>query len=814
MIFVIVRFCYFILILFFSHLLFGQHSQKVNERENGLKAGISGIITDESKNTIPFANVSVYSVHDSALVKGVATDINGNFAITTRPGKYYLKISFLSYQETTLDDIIVKPKQITKVNKITLLEKTTTLNEYEVVAEKSSMELKLDKRVFNVEKDLANTGGSASEVLDNVPSVAVDVEGNVSLRGSEGVRILIDGKPSGMLGSSPADALKLIPANMIDRIELITNPSARYDAEGEVGIINIVLKKQEKNGLNGVFDITAGYPSNYGASYSINYRKKWINLFSSYGINYRKNPGYGYSYQKFNVGDTTYAYERLREHARGGLSNNFKLGSDFYFNDKNTITISGLYNYSHNINEANIVYNDYDGNNLIFLSTERDEDETEIRQNLEGGIEYKKLFKKKEQTWVTNWKYVQSDDGEEADLIQTLSSDASSRLNQRSTNREDQVNMLFQSDYIHPFKEKGKFEIGAKSTWRTIDNFFTVELQDGQGEWNVLKAFDNEMKYTENIYAGYIMLANELNKFSYQLGTRAEYSDIKTELKKTNEVNPRQYLNFFPSTHFSYKLDSTNTMQLSYSRRLTRPRFRHLLPFFGYTDNRNFYSGNPNLNPEYTNSFELSHLKYFEKGSIMSSIYYRYRTGVIQRITLMDTSGYIRTFPINLNDEHAYGLETNIAYQFSKKFRINGSANFYRAINQGSYEGLDYGSDTYAWTGKLTSRLKIFWDIDWQLSFDYRSPMNYIQGRRLAMYSLNTGLSKDVLNKKGTITFSGKDLFNTRKRRTETYGNTFYNESEFQWRTRQFIISFSYRLNQKKQRGSRGDYNGTGNLSD
>jgi iron complex outermembrane recepter protein len=791
----------------------GEHSaasqQGEGEKVDASQATIIGLAQDESGNAIPFASISIFNVNDSTFVKGAATDLDGNYAISIRPGKYYLTVSFLSYEEQVISNVEIVKGQLLAIEPLVLKENTTLLEEFEVIGEHSQMELKLDKRVFNVGKDLANNGGSASEVLDNVPSVAVDVEGNVSLRGSEGVRILIDGQPSGLLGASTADALKLIPANVIERVEVITNPSARYDAEGEVGIINIVLKKEKKKGLNGMFEITAGYPSNYGASYSINYRKKWINLFSSYGINYRKNPGSGYSYQSFDLGDTTYAYERVRDHSRGGLSNNFKLGSDFYVGKTHVITVAGLYRYSLNLNDATIIYNDYDATGATILSTERVDDEQEIRKNMEGSLRYKRTFNKKGREWVTNLKYIQSDDAELSDLVQTTNETLYLPLLQRSSNIEDERNSLFQSDYVHPFGEQVKFEGGVKGSWRTINNDYEVELQDDLGDWFILAGYNNNMIYTENIYAAYGMLGKEWTKFSSQLGLRYEYSDISTELIETNETNKRSYSNFFPSAHFSYKVDSTNTAQFSYSRRLTRPRFRHLLPFYGYTDNRNFYSGNPNLNPEYTNSFDLGYLKQLKKGSILASIYYRYRTGVIQRITLMDDNGYINTFPINLTEEHAYGLELNGSYELAKKWRVNGSFNFYRATNSGSYDGVDYGSDTYAWTTKLTSKITLPKKINWQLSFDYRSPKNSIQGKRLAMYSLNTGFSKDVLKNKGTISIAGKDLLNSRKHRSETYGANFYTVSEFQWQTRQIIFSFNYRLNKKNQQGgSRGEHGG------
>ncbi len=765
------------------------------------QSSISGNVIDGSGEPVPYASVVVYKTADSSIVTTGATDFDGKFLIETKPGSYYIKIVFLSFEEKTIQNIDVKGGQV-NLGKISLKPGSIDLGEYEVVSEKSQMELKLDKRVFNVGKDLSNTGSNAAEILDNVPSVTVDVEGNVSLRGSQNVRILIDGRPSGLTGVSVADALRQIQGSMIESIELITNPSSKYDAEGEVGIINVILKKEKRDGVNGSFELSAGYPHNHNFSFNLNYRKKWMNLFASSGVSYRQSPGNGYSIQRF-TGDTVFSYERIRNHTRGGLASNTRFGSDLFLNDKNTLTVAGLYSFSEGNNNASLIYNDYGFGDVLTQVVTRTDDEIERQENIEGSISYLKTFKKKDQKFTIDAKWIRSDDTEKSDLYQE-SDNGDLPISQRTSNTEDEENFLIQTDYVHPFGKKGKFETGLKSTMRTIENDYTVEELDGDGNWFTLTNYDNHFIYQENIHAAYVILGNQGKRFSYQGGVRAEYSDIKTELVKTNESNPRSYLNFFPSAHLSYELDSTNTLQLSYSRRLSRPSFRHLLPFFSFSDPRSFYSGNPNLNPEYTNSFELGHLKYFGKGSLLSSVYYRYRTGVIERITTVDSVGFTKVFPVNLSVQNAVGLEFNFNYDITKWWRFNSSFNFYRAITNGEYNGKSLNSDTYTWTSRGTSKFTIKKKTDFQVSFNYRAPELTTQGKSLAMYSIDLGLSRDVLKGNGTIVLSAKDIFNSRKRRSITETTNYYSESEFQWRTRQLIISFSYRLNQKKQRNKDG----------
>jgi outer membrane receptor protein involved in Fe transport len=760
---------------------------------------IIGKIIDISKEAIPFASIALYTLPDSSLFKGTTSDIDGNFELFAKPGNYYLTISFLSFQNNTISVELNPSQGIVDLGKITLKKDAIVIDEVEIIGEKSTMQLSLDKRVYNVGKDISNAGSNASEILDNVPSVNVDSDGNVNLRGSGNVRILIDGKQSGFLRTS--DALKQLQGDLIERIEVITNPSARYDAEGEVGIINIVLKKDKREGINGGVSLFTGWPHNHGTSVNINVRRKKMNLFANYGINGRKSPGFGTSYNERIINGEPLIFESDRNHTRGSFSNNIRIGSDFILNKYNTLTVSGFYNFSQGSNDALISYTDLDALGNILQVVDRTDDELESTNNFEGALVYQKLFEQKDRSLNVDFKYNISLDRELSDYEEKNLTYNFDPIIQKSSNTEDETNLIFQTDYIHPLGKDGKVEAGLKSANRTIRNFFSLEnfVDD---DWVVSPIFDNEMAYTEGIYAAYLMTGNKMNKFSYQLGVRSEYSDIKTDLKKTNEVNHRKYIDFFPSAHFTYELKNQNSIQWSYSRRISRPNFRNLLPFFGFSDSRNFFSGNPNINPEYANSVELSHMKYWEKGSLFSSIYYRYKTDVIQRITIIDSTGLGRTFPVNLGIQHNYGVEFNFSRDITSSWKTNGNFNFFRATTIGSYENVDYNFDNYAWTARFSSKMNIKKMLDYQVSFNYRSPQKTAQGRMLSMYNLDMGLSKDILKDKGTITFNVRDIFNTRKRRYETIGDNFYSVGEFQWMVRQFTFNFTYRINQKKGRGN------------
>jgi outer membrane receptor protein involved in Fe transport len=759
---------------------------------------IEGRVIDEMDIGLPSATVVLFSTADSSMINGATTDGQGYFQIPTSKGNYYLVVSFVGYNQEIIGGIRVE-KAVVQLGKIAMEPSSLSLSEVEVVEKKEQMELKLDKRVYNVQQDLSNIGSNAAEILDNIPSVTVDVDGNISLRGSGNVRILINGKPSGLVSAGDMESLRQLMGDQIERIEVITNPSARYDAEGEVGIINIVLKEEKRKGINGSFEVTGGYPDNYRAGFNLNYRRQKINFFAGASAAYSKFPGGGTSYQSFFNSDTTYAFEREQDRERGGIGGNFRTGADIYFNEKNTLSVSGLVSLSDDNNTVDLDYRDFNDENILTQTVDRFQDEREDELTLEGSILYRKTFDKKGKEWTVEFQYIDDDDTELADISEFSSN--GDTLYQRSSNTEDQRNILIQSDYIIPVGENGKFETGFRNTFRRIDNVFLVEEMASDGQFQALPGFDNDFTFLENIYAGYVMFGNEKGPWGYQLGLRLEYSDITTELINTNEVNRRDYLNLFPSAHFTYQIKKNNTLQLSYSRRLSRPGFRSLLPFSNFSDNRNLRLGNPNLDPEFTHSMEAGYLYFFNRGSLLASAYYRYRTGVIERITTVDSDGISYRLPVNLAVENAYGIEFNMSYDISEWWNLNTNFNFYRAITEGQYLDQELFRDALTWNNRTTSKLTLFKNIDVQLALDYQAPEQTTQGRRRAITVLDFGATKDIWNKRATITLSVRDVFNSRRWRSETIGDDFFFETDFQWRARQFLITFNYRLNQDNKRG-------------
>jgi len=822
--------------------------------KNGPSKGIkiSGKVLDADSNRgLEFATISIFKKEGDVLVGGGVSDLDGKFMVDAKGKNLYASIEYISYESVIVDPIeIEKGKPMISLGEIFLSPQGVELEGVEIRAEKSETQFSLDKKTFNVGKDLANRGGSAEDILDNVPSVTVDIEGTVSLRGSEGVRILVDGKPSSLAGVGNSNGLRSIPANMIEKVEVITNPSARYEAEGMAGIINIVLKKDQGHGFNGVLDVSAGYPNRYGAGANLNYRKGDLNWFFNYGINYRENPGGGDTYQEITIDDDIFILDQNRAQTRTGLSNSFRFGLDYFLNPKEQITGAFVYRVGDEKNFSTILYDDYlnSFDNAGYLSkTTRTDDEKEDELNQEYSLNYRKEFSSREHNLNVRAQYTDRSEVESSNLAETFNlvgDQPSPLLKQYSNNDEGYETILFQADYVHPFSKTHKWETGLRSSLRDVRNDFFVGDIIGTDTIGI-PGLVNNFFYNEDIHAGYLIYGNGFGKFSYQLGMRAEYSLIKTELPTAGEegINENNYLNLFPSGHFNYNMSETNSWQISYSRRVRRPRFWDLNPFFSFTDSRNFFSGNPIVNPEYTDSYEISNIKFWEQFNVTGSLFYRKTSSSIQRIQIakLDEGTTLRV-PLNIGEINDIGFDATLSYSGLSWLRLDGNFsifknqltinqaevstavyNYYRLVRefQGSQENFENtfdfafsNNDRITYNGRLTARFT-FWDSDLQLRGNYRGPRVSAQGTWDPVGSLDLGYSKDFLAKKLTLTLSVRDLFNSRKRRGTTDFENFYQYSEFQWRSRFYNLAASYRINQKKKRGggrNGGGYEGGGDF--
>ena len=755
---------------------------------------------------VPFSSIRLFK--GSTLVTGTIGNEKGKFTLELAPGVYDLLIESIGYEALKMANQSFTTS--TNLGTINVKESNQTLNEVVVKGQKASMELNLDKRIFNVGTDLANKGATASEILGNLPSIQVDPEGAIKLRGSDNVRILIDGKPSTLAGINGSSGLQSLQGNLIDKVEIITNPSARYEAEGMAGIINIVLKKNQNQGFNGAIEATSGYPENFGGTAIVNYRKNKLNFFVNYGVFYRRTPGRNRIYQEVYTGKQTNYLNQNSSNNVTGLVNNVRGGADYFFNDKTILTASYIYRRTDVRRITDFFYLDYRENlSKLYSDTYRQQDEKEAEPNGEYALTFKKSFAKKGQEFTADLRYL--DYWERSDQLYTQigkKPDGSpfqelSKV-QKALNDEFERQWILQADYVNPIGKDAKLEMGLRTSFRNMINDYIVTEQQPSGNFTVVQGLNNIFNYQENISAAYLIFGSKVNKFSYQFGLRAETTDIQTELEETKEKNPRNYANLFPSAHFTYTITPDNSFQLSYSRRVRRPTYGDLTPFVTFSDNRNFFSGNPNLNPEFTNSFDLGHLKYFDQGSISSSLYYRQTFDKIERFRTVDSLGFARTLPANLSNQKSMGLEIASSWNFSKAYKADLSFNAFRAIADASNINEAFTSDTYSWFARHSSRIKIG-VTDLQIRANYEAPQLTPQGTRGYIAWMDVSASKDILKGNGTLTLSILDIFNSRINRYESRyidskdGSGFYTRGESQGRLTSVNLTFNYRFKTTKQ---------------
>lgn len=771
------------------------------------KASVKGKVVDNQANTpLSYASVRVFKVSDNKLVSGNITTEDGSFSVETGFGEFYALVEFIGYKSLKTTPFSVSKEQNPKDLGILKVESASSvLNEVEVRAEKSTMELALDKRVFNVGKDLANAGGTANDILTNIPSVSVEPDGGVKLRGSDNVRILIDGKPSGLVSFKGGAGLQSLQASMIERVEVITNPSARYEAEGMAGIINIILKKDRKQGFNGSVDIITGYPVNQGVGLNLNYRHKKVNFFINYGLAYRIQPNVAHTYQEVYSKDTLQLSDQDRKGTLEGFNNNIRGGIDIFFNEKTILTGSYLFKRSDAHRITDFVYKDFINtfSNPI-RTTYRQQDETEDEPNSEYALTFKKDFEKKNHNFSAELRFI--DNWEHSDQVFTQNAfktnnevDKAQTFLQTSINDEYEKQFLAQLDYVQPIGKEGKFETGLRGSFREMVNDYYVKQKNEQGQFEIVPGFKNYFIYNENINAWYGILGNKTKKLTYQAGLRAEWTDVKTTLRETNEVNPRKYSNLFPSAHVTYNLTKEDAFQLSYSRRVRRPFYNDLSPFSTFADSRNFFGGNPNLDPEFTNAFEVGHIKYMQNGSLSSSIYFRDTRDKIQTIRLVDAQGFATNRPENLAGEISYGAEFASQYNLQKWWKADLSFNFFKAEIDGRNLDATYLRETYSWFVRHSSRFSLPQKLDIQFRANYEAPQKTVQGRRLALYFFDVSASKEVFKGKGTLNLSVLDILNSRISRFITEGGNFYTENRSQFRRRQLNLTLNYRINNGKK---------------
>jgi len=773
------------------------------------------ILESENKEPLEYATVTLLNIKDNSIVTGGLTDNNGNYVISVNKGIYNLMVEYISYKNYFLNDINIS-KNI-ELNNIELLIDIESLDEVEIIAENTTVDIRLDKKIYTVGRDLTVKGGSVSDVLDNVPSISVDVEGNVALRGSEDVRILINGKPSGLVGLNSAEALRQLPSESIEKVEVITSPSARYDAQGNGGIINIILRRNKLLGFNGTVNANIGDPKSSGVSTNLNYRTGDVNIFNSTGLSDRLRIGDSYAYSEYYNGDDESSYIRdNRDWERQNNSLFTNTGLEWYINDNTSITTSFLLSNSdgNNLNENTTL--ELDSSQNIVNETFRLENESSKDENYEYSLNFDKRFNDEGHKLVVDFQVGENTDNENSILTQN------SIDFEQVTSDETSNNKLLKADYVLPIGENKQFEAG-----------FKIEESDLNQDYKVYSDLNNSLvldvdqsnvfQYKEQINAIYSQYGFKVeDKYSFLFGVRVEQTKKDIFQITTDELIKKDDTGVFPTFNFGYEISEDESLTFGYNRRLRRPWSRFINPFPSKNSPTSIFRGNPNLDPTYSNNFDFGYLKTFESSfTVNSSVYYQKSTNTFNFIT-QDTGEtvnlggtdvpIIERFPINLATNSRFGFEFNLSYRPSKKWNINSNFNLYNNKVEGEYRNIDYGSENLSWSMRLNNKLTLPGKVEWQTRMNYRGPREDAINKTKASYSTDLAFSKDILNEKGTLSFNVRDLFDSSGRISEAFRETFYSESKYRWSSRSFTLNMTYRINQKKKRFDRSQqsYQGGG----
>ncbi|MEL6730882.1 MAG: TonB-dependent receptor [Bacteroidota bacterium] len=721
------------------------------------------VISTQTRQAMEYVTVLAVDPVTNQTLSGTNTDKDGKFQLQLSQAAFVLRLSFIGYQNLELKEFTIEERQV-NLGKIAMVEASVSLDEVTIEGEQSSTSFELDKRVFNVGKDLSSTGASALEVLNNVPSVNVNIEGQISLRGSQGVQILIDGKPS-VIASDEGNALGTITAEMIDRIEVITNPSAKYDAEGTSGIINIVLKKEEKKGLNGSFSLNTGIPHNHSFGLSLNRRTQKFNLFSQLGVGYRELPR-----QTRNINEnllTGTIISSVGEEFRNENFYNFILGTDYHIDDFNVLTLSGSFAYEIEDQPSETTFQLLGDNDTVLSEWRRQEVTEALNPKFQYELQYKRDFKdhKEHDLLFSALGNFFGKDQRSQFQNTTLSGENFDGLQETRTAFQE-AKYTFKLDYTRPFDDKWSIETGAQYVLQNVSNDFSVS-NFINNDWIVDPDLTNIFEYVQNVLGVYGTGAYEGKKWGIKLGLRAENTDLTTLLINTNEGNDQNFTNLFPSAATSYKLSEKVSLQASYSRRIYRPRLWDLNPFFNPRNSFSIRAGNPNLMPEFTDSYELNSIFAFNNLSFNTGIYHRFTTEVIERVSFFEDNVNIVT-PINLGTNQATGLELNAKYNPAKWVTLNGDANFLYFSRLGTFQSTSFDFSASQWSGKLTGKFKLPAKIDFEVTTRYESAIQRVQGIRSAILSADMGLRKKILKGRGVLNFSIRDIFASRIQETTT----------------------------------------------
>ena len=782
-------------------------------------ANVSGtvmgrVIDEENNEPLEFVSVAIYTAEDDKLVTGVVSDTQGKFELQgLTEGEYFLEVSFIGYDKRRIENIDINTGRTSiELADIILPRISSQLKEVEIVAEELGVEYKIDRKVINVSQQLTAASGTAVDILENIPSITVDMDGNVALRGSTGFQVLIDGVPTVM---EPSEALQQIPANTIENIEIITNPSAKYNPDGTAGIINVITKKDKLKGLSGTADLKGGTYGRFGVGLLASYTKKKWNAFLGGDFNIGERPGYSNSERATTKNDTT--YYTLSDGDRNHSGNFWILrgGFGYQLSDKDFFDMEFNYGYRKWEGRTEQNYQEWmepgpsgidqylsretsmRGGNFYSFKANYKHDFNDAGHNLSAGVSYRSR---------------QGEDTSTNQLIDAANSITSGQINtEDGPGNELQTNL----DYVLPLGESNKFEAGYQSRIGKSKDFTELYFYNAlTGEYELQPEYSNETTYTRDIHSLYAIYGGEQGNFGYQAGIRGEYTYRIIESRNITEKSFIDRLDYFPSVHISYKLPAEQQVMASYSRRIERPRSWYLEPFITWDDAYNVRQGNPGLKPEYIDALEMSYLIGFGDNSLSFEGYYRITHNKTERIRSVYSENVMMSRPENVGQDFALGGELALGLSLFKWWKADLSANFYQYRLEGAYNEISFDRESFNWNSRFSNTFRFGKGTRIQVNSRYNSPTITAQGKRGDYWRADLAISQELFKKKITAILQIRDLFGQSRWKEESMGPDFYSYREFYRNAPQVRVTLSYRFHNYNNRRNQGGNDGEGGGED
>ncbi len=774
--------------------LYAQQRQSGNTASSTV---IGRVVDAELGTPLEYTNVVLYEKGSKTQVTGAMTDSAGVFRlIRVKPGQYTLEVSFMGYYPKEIEGIEVGDDPgLVRAGVIQLERAILMMEGVEVTSDKPTVEYKIDKKVINVSKDFTAISGTAVDVLQNAPSVTVDIEGNVSLRGSTNFTLLIDGRPTVL---EPNDALEQIPASNIEQIELITNPSAKYDPSGIAGIINIIMKKERAQGTNGIANVNVGLDDKFGGDFLINHRTDKLNLFLGANYNDQTFPGSVVVENQTTRGDTTSFISSDGDSRWQRKFYGFRGGLDWYLSTSDILSLALRYGSRNMDMFSERDFDEWtipgDTHNLYLSETDVKRGGDFFSVNMDYGHDFKSKDHK-----ITGHAMLSQRSGDEESSTELLGMDSSITSGQRTIESGPSSRMQFNVDYVLPVWEVNRFEAGYQANLRqSTDTSEMYEYDSTTGEYEFRPEFSNVVDYEDNIHSLYALYKGEWGEFGYQAGLRSEYQYRFIGLLGDDEEFKIDQWDFFPSGHVSYGFPNEHEVMASYTRRIDRPRGWQLEPFETWTDAYNVRTGNPALKPEYIDSYELGYQKPFGRNQVSLEGYYRVTHNKIERVRSVYDENIILHSVENVGTDYSFGAEAMLEWDLFNWLNVNVTGDLYQYRVEGELYGEDFSRESFNWNTRLNTTFRMSKSTRLQINGIYYSPSVSSQGRREGFYITNAAIRQDLWNKKLSVTLQLRDVLGTGKHEFTSEGSDFYSYTEFSRKSPVVMLAFSFNFNRYK----------------